>query len=147
MIKTWIFRNFYPQLNLNYRLLYDIFNVCYPEGLYMLIVQLMKGIQPVQFSFCSPVVATCSHRLPIFEKGFYFLKSIKRNTKTRIEQIWLVSIQDPLWRIIRPTAMYMCVRGLPVSPIIAYTWRLCPKGEPFWGFYWGLSKTGNSLLK
>ena len=53
----------------------------------MLIVQLMKGIQPVQFSFCSPVVATCSHRLPIFETGFYFLKSIKRNTKTRIEQI------------------------------------------------------------
>ena len=53
----------------------------------MLTVQLMKGIQPVQFSFYSPVVATCSHRLPIFETGFYFLKSIKRNTKNQIEQI------------------------------------------------------------
>ena len=41
-----------------------------------------------------------------FETGSYFLKSIKRNTAVlKIEQIWLVSIQDPLWRIIRPTAM------------------------------------------
>ena len=75
-------------ITLNCRLLYDIFIVCYPEGLYiLLIIQSIKGIQPVQFSFYSPVVATCSHRLPIFETGFYFLKSIKRNTKSRIEQI------------------------------------------------------------
>ena len=53
----------------------------------LLIVQLIKGMQPVHFPFYSAVVATCSHRLPICETGFYFLKSIKRNTKSRIEQI------------------------------------------------------------
>ena len=53
----------------------------------LLIVQLIKGMQPVHFSFYSAVAATCSHRLPICEIGFYFLKSIKRNTKSRIEQI------------------------------------------------------------
>ena len=53
----------------------------------LLIVQLIKGMRPVHFSFYSAVVATCSHRQPIFETGFYFLKSIKRNTKSRTEQI------------------------------------------------------------
>ena len=33
----WILSNFYPSFHLNYRLLYGIFNVCYPEGLYMLL--------------------------------------------------------------------------------------------------------------
>ena len=47
----------------------------------LLIVQFIKGMQLVQFSCNSVVVATCSHRLPFFETGFYFLKSIKRNTK------------------------------------------------------------------
>ena len=33
----WILRNFYPSFHLNYRLLYGIFNVCYPGGLNMLL--------------------------------------------------------------------------------------------------------------
>ena len=52
----------------------------------LLIVQLIKGMQPVHFSFYSPVVATCSHRLPIFETGFYFLKSIKRIQKAGLSK-------------------------------------------------------------
>ena len=36
------------------------------------IVQLIKGMQPVQFSFYSAVVATCSHRLPILKQIFIF---------------------------------------------------------------------------
>ena len=52
----------------SYRLLYDIFNVCYPEGLYV-IIQLIEGMKPVQFSFYFAAVATCSHRLPVFTES------------------------------------------------------------------------------
>ena len=51
------------------------FNVCYHEGIIHAIVQLIKGMQPVQFSefsFYFAVVATCSHRLPNLSPNVVF---------------------------------------------------------------------------
>ena len=54
----WILRNFYPSL--------WYFQCLLSWGLVHVIVQLIKEMQPVQFSFYFAVVATCSHRQPIF---------------------------------------------------------------------------------
>ena len=38
-----MFGNFYPSIDLNYRLLYDIFNVCYTQGLSMLFFSILPA--------------------------------------------------------------------------------------------------------
>ena len=46
-----------------------IFQCLLSRGLVHVIVQLIEGMKPVQFSFYFAVVATCSHRLPVFTES------------------------------------------------------------------------------